>query len=339
MLASSRHVPALFGASPAATEGAAGRLSRLQDLRDRIDALERQLAPSRPRRPLAALRARLSRRTAGDGGDTPLVTAARKLNRASGVLATSVLLDSAMEHYRGSFENRAMYAPLVVATLTLATSVHGQSDRREGGHAARDSIYGLAALTGIVGTGFHIYNIGKRPGGFCWQNLFYAAPIGAPMALLLAGLHGVAAERVRDTPPAARPRLFGVPTGRALAALTSLSLLGTAGEAALLHLRGAYHNPFMFVPVTVPPVASVLLADAANGRRRPFTRWWLRLTAWLGLLGAAFHALGVQRNMGGWRNWSQNLLNGPPLPAPPSFTGLALAGLAAIRLIEEHPDA
>jgi hypothetical protein len=26
--------------------------------------------------------------------------------------------------------------------------------------------------------------------------------------------------------------------------------------------------------------------------------------------------------------------NGPPLPAPPSFTGLALAGLAALRLLE-----
>ena len=34
--------------------------------------------------------------------------------------------------------------------------------------------------------------------------------------------------------------------------------------------------------------------------------------------------------MGGWRNWRQNVLNGPPLPAPPSFTGLALAGLAAL---------
>ena len=39
--------------------------------------------------------------------------------------------------------------------------------------------------------------------------------------------------------------------------------------------------------------------------------------------------------MGGWRNWSQNVLNGPPMPAPPSFTGLALAGLAALSLIEE----
>lgn len=273
--------------------------------------------------------------------DTATVRAARRLNRASGLLATSVLLDSALAHYRGAFENRAMYTPLAVATLTLATGAHGDVDRREGGHLLRDAIYDLAALTGLAGTGFHIYNIAKRPGGFCWQNLFYAAPIGAPMALLLAGLHGAVAERVRDTPSRRAPRLFGLPAGRAMAALTSVGLLGTAGEAGLLHLRGAYHNPFMFAPVTVPPVAAALLADAAIGprRARPFTRWWLRLTAWLGFAGVGFHIFGVQRNMGGWRNWSQNLLNGPPIPAPPAFTGLALAGLAALGLMEDHPDA
>jgi hypothetical protein len=62
------------------------------------------------------------------------------------------------------------------------------------------------------------------------------------------------------------------------------------------------------------------------------------LTAALGFAGAGFHAFGVARNMGGWRNWRQNVLNGPPIPAPPSFTGLALAGLAALGLLEDHPD-
>jgi hypothetical protein len=40
--------------------------------------------------------------------------------------------------------------------------------------------------------------------------------------------------------------------------------------------------------------------------------------------------------MGGWRNWSQNILNGPPLPAPPAFTALAIAGLVALSLIEKR---
>jgi hypothetical protein len=40
--------------------------------------------------------------------------------------------------------------------------------------------------------------------------------------------------------------------------------------------------------------------------------------------------------MGGWRNWSQNIQAGPPLPAPPSFTGLALVGLAALNLLPKR---
>jgi hypothetical protein len=35
-------------------------------------------------------------------------------------------------------------------------------------------------------------------------------------------------------------------------------------------------------------------------------------------------------------NWSQNVLNGPPLPAPPSFLGLALIGMAALALMDSN---
>ena len=272
---------------------------------------------------------------------TAAVRAARRLNRAAGVLAASVLADSAVEHYRGAFANRAMFTPLVTASLSLAVSAHGNADHRPAPHRVRDAVYSLAALTGVVGTAFHAYNVGKRPGGFSWQNLFYAAPLGAPAALILSGALGFLAERVRDTKPGASPTILLLPAGRVVAATTAAGLLGTVMEAGLLHLRGAFNNPAMYAPVTLPPVTAVLLGSAALGRtgqRRPALRAWLRLTATLGYVGAAFHVRGVARQMGGWRNWSQNLLNGPPIPAPPSFTGLALAGLAALGLMEDHPD-
>ncbi|MGH7057485.1 MAG: hypothetical protein ACREFZ_06305 [Acetobacteraceae bacterium] len=269
------------------------------------------------------------------------VRAARQMNRAAGVIAASVLADSAIEHYRGAFHNKAMVAPLISAALSLAASVHGNADKRPVAHRLRDAVYAAAGLTGLVGTCFHIYNIGKRPSGFSWQNLFYSAPIGAPAALILAGATGFLAERVRDTTLGTAPTIGGVSAGRAVAAATGVGLLGTVGEAGLLHFRGAYHDPFMFLPVTIPPVTAALLGNAAFGttrRPRPFTRFWLRLTTALGLVGAGFHVFGVARNMGGWRNWTQNVLNGPPVPAPPSFTGLALAGLAALSLMQDHPD-
>jgi len=270
------------------------------------------------------------------------VLAAQRLNRAAGMLAFSVLTDSAVEHYRGSFENRAMVAPLVVSSLTLGTSVHGTADQRRAPHFIRVATYVLAAATGLVGTGFHLYNVTKKAGGLSWQNLFYGAPIGAPMAILLAGLLGFCSERVRQAPRGSTPTIFRVPAGRAMAAVTSAGLLGTAGEAALLHFRGAFHNPIMYLPVTLPPIGALLLARVAltgPGSDYPLTRWWMRLLTAIGFAGVGFHAYGVSRNMGGWRNYSQNVLNGPPLPAPPSFSALALAGLAALSLLRGHPNA
>lgn len=270
------------------------------------------------------------------------VRAAQRLNRAAGMLALSVLADSAVEHYRGSFENKAMATPLVVSALTLGTSIHGTADRRSAAHIVRDVTYVLAAATGLVGTGFHLYNVTKRTGGLSWQNLFYGAPVGAPMAILLAGLLGFCSERVREAPRGSTPTIFRLPAGRAMAAVTSGGLLGTAGEAALLHFRGAFHNPIMFLPVTLPPIGALLLARVAltgPGSDYPLTRWWMRLLTAIGFVGVGFHAYGVSRNMGGWRNYSQNILNGPPLPAPPSFSALALAGLAALGLLRGHPDA
>ncbi|HXS21015.1 MAG TPA: hypothetical protein VN735_07260 [Steroidobacteraceae bacterium] len=271
-------------------------------------------------------------------GSAVIDSAARQLNLGAALLALAVLADSAVEHYRGSFHNRAMYVPLASAALALGGSVHGTMDRREAHHPGRDGIYALAAVTGIAGLAFHAYNINKRPGGWSWVNLFYAAPIGAPFALTLSGILGRGAERARALKRGHPVTAAGMPLQRLLAAVSAAGLAGTVGEAALLHFRGAYHNPAMVLPVSVPPLAAALLGAAAvspNRRTHRLARWWLKLTAVLGFAGVGLHAFGIARNMGGWRNWSQNVLNGPPLPAPPSFTGLALTGLAALSLIEE----
>ncbi|MEF0944405.1 hypothetical protein [Rhizobium sp. BR 362] len=265
------------------------------------------------------------------------LVAGRQLNGAAAILALAVLTDSAVEHYRGSFQNRVMYAPLAVSSVALFASIAGIADRQPKRHRARDMIYGVAGITGLAGLGFHAYNILKRPGGLSWLNLFYSAPIGAPAALLLAGGFGRAAEKVRDTPSGKLPRISGLPAGKILTAAACIGLLGTVCEAALLHFRGAFQNRAMYLPVTIPPTAAILLGRClfVTGRSASdLARIALKITAALGLAGAAFHVYGVSRKMGGWRNWSQNILNGPPIPAPPSFTGLAIAGLAALSLLD-----
>ncbi|MBS0421378.1 MAG: hypothetical protein JSR66_26965 [Proteobacteria bacterium] len=262
-------------------------------------------------------------------------SSARQLNLSAALLGLSVLTDAGVEHYRGSFRNRAMYVPLVSAALTLGASLMGAADPAPKSNRVRDAVYALAAVTGLAGLGFHAYNISKRPGGWSWLNLFYAAPVGAPGALVLAGLLGGASEWLRECDPHDAQRV-----GRLLAAISAGGFAGNVAEVGLLHFRGAYQHPAMFLPVSVPPVAAALLTRAAlkpPQRDGLLTRTWLKLTALLGLVGIGFHARGVSRNMGGWRNWSQNILNGPPLPAPPSFTALAIAGLAALALLKDRP--
>lgn len=280
-------------------------------------------------------------RIASPRAPQPAMQAARRLNRGSALLAASVLLDSAVEHYRGGFYNPAMVTPLLTSLAALSSNLHSHLDSKQKRHIYRDVVCAATAVTGIAGTGFHIYNVLKKPGGLSWQNVFYSGPLGAPAAIFLSGALGLLAERVRDTPPGRTPRILGFNAGRALSLFTAIGLLGTTGEAGLLHFRGAFQNPAMYLPVTMPPAAAALLAGVAMGNPRQdhwLTRWWLRLTALMGFAGAGFHTYGVSRAMGGWRNWRQNMVDGPPLPAPPSFTGLALAGLAALALLRAHPD-
>jgi hypothetical protein len=284
--------------------------------------------PKRQERGIAALPAKLLPPRA-----PRFDAASRQLNGAAALLALAALADSGVEHYRGSFHNKSMYVPLGAAAVTLLASLRDTIEPAAVSRSERNAIDGLAIATGIIGTGFHLYNIAKRPGGFSWLNLFYAAPLGAPASLSLAGLLRRMAVLIRT-----RAMIAGMLPGKALAWLVSFGLLGTSAEAALLHFRGAYQNPAMIIPVTAPPIAAGLLMRASTDSNvsHPLARWALRLVAGAGLLGSAFHAYGISRAMGGWRNWSQNVLNGPPLPAPPAFTALAIAGLTALSLIERR---
>jgi len=265
----------------------------------------------------------------------------RALHVAAAGLCGSVLVDSLVEHYRGAFENPGMFTPLAASTLGLVAAVDAATGCRWPA-AARKGAYGVASAVGAAGLGFHVYNVLRQPGGFNWQNLFYAAPLGAPGALALAGVIGLGAQHaLQPQGGVAHARIAGVPAGRALAGVVAGGLLGTIGEVGLLHFRGSFQNPFMWLPVSLPPVAALLTAKAACERSAPRTRWltraWLWLTATLGIAGVGFHAYGVSRAMGGWKNWRQNVVDGPPLPAPPSFSALAIAGLAALRLRDgEH---
>ncbi len=281
--------------------------------------------------------------------DRPAHPGQRMLRRASSgrlvsagatMLGASVLLDSAMEHYRGSFHNVAMTLPLLASGLSIA----GNGARAirfsspTGNSAARFALHGTSAAIGAVGLGFHAYNVLKRPGAVRLGNLFYGAPIGAPAALVLAGLLGAAGDELTRT-RTAYARRDALSSSRTIGAITASGIFGTVAEAGLLHFRGAFHNPAMWLPIALPPVAALSMArDVARRAPHRLTLGLLVATAAMGIAGVGFHAFGIARNMGGWRNWRQNLLAGPPIPAPPAFTGLAIAAIGAFLLMRSELD-
>ena len=291
----------------------------------------------RERQEAAALETRISRRFATRSRVARAsVKASRLLNTAAATLAAGVLTDSAAEHYRAGFHNRAMFIAPVVSAATVVTAATASPTRH--GVPPR-AVFATSVVTGLLGFGFHLTNVSRRIGGWNSSNVFNGAPIAAPLAITMAGLLGLAASRVATraaSPDARRPPRAGSRVAGAIGGLCALGLAGTSIEAGVLHFRGAFQNPFMYAPVLIPPIAAATLATAAvtrSPKARKAAGGLLRLTTWLGVAGVCFHAWGVQRRMGGWRNWRQNVLAGPPLPAPPAFTGLALAGLAALELL------
>jgi hypothetical protein len=252
--------------------------------------------------------------------------AAQSLSAGAAILCVSVALDSAIEHYRGQFKDRAMFVGPTMALLGLGAAAC-IAFRPEDANARLPKIALITVgATGLIGLGFHSYNIFKRPGELDALNLFYGAPAGAPAALTLAGLYGVIAGEMLSGRDYVRTRL-----PKRTAAVIAFSLMGTVAEAGLLHFRGAFQDPAMYAPVTIPPLAALSIGAAAlNPRATVFAEPLLKATAVLGIAGPIFHAYGIHRNMGGWRNWSQMILQGPPLPAPPAFLGIAAAGLGIL---------
>ena len=259
--------------------------------------------------------------------------AAQGLMAGSGLLALAVATDSSLEHYRARFRNRAMFVAPLMSALTIAAACQALSRPRRRQSSSGRLVFAGAMASGTAGLAFHCYNVGKREGGFGWLNFFYAAPLGAPAALGIAGFFGLLGQRFAS----GEVHILGRNAANLVVPVVAAALAGTAAEAGLFHFRGAFQNPIMYAPVTVPPLAAAAtaLAPLIPAAAGP-AHYLLAATGALGFAGPLFHAYGVHRNMGGWGNWSQMLLQGPPLPAPIAFIGIATAGIAVLPLIDRE---
>jgi hypothetical protein len=173
------------------------------------------------------------------------------------LLTLVVLVEAWIGHYRSGFPLRAQYAPfasgglLIVAALAIVVTPSAAWAQ-----AALRTVGWIAVVTGLVGVGYHHwYGIAEKAGSYKWllHYLMYAAPQLAPLALSMVGALGVVAAQGA----AGRSAVLGVELRSALLGIVAVGSLGAIAQAAILHYRGAFNNPVMYAPLTVPVLAAM----------------------------------------------------------------------------------
>ena len=121
-----------------------------------------------------AIAARKRKRTVSSGAPcaalgSPKVTAARELNQGSGMLALFLSMRQRARALQGQFLQQSD----VCAACVVKPFARRQSPRHCGCSARIASVasrhFCTAAFVGLVGGGFHIYNVMKREGGFVFK--------------------------------------------------------------------------------------------------------------------------------------------------------------------------
>ncbi len=249
---------------------------------------------------------------------------------------TALLLSDAWAgHYRRNFAHLVQYAPFPVGCLLIIFALAGTiAPRALVVNRALQCAGWLAIAGGLAGFGFHhYYGMLRKPGGYRrWlDSLMYGAPPLAPLALALMGALALAARRGE----LGQMEVAGLSIGSALLLMTVVGLCGAIAQAAILHFRGAFNNPLMYAPLTVPILAVLagiwmLLAPSAPARGTTIGLLWL--TFLTGFVGLGMHLRGFDRQMAGLYVPLFNWLQGPPAFAPALFAGLAALGLVVTTL-------
>jgi hypothetical protein len=120
------------------------------------------------------------------------------LSAATALSAPPLAFEIYLEHYKGSFGDKWMWTPIVLAPPLTAAGIAGVVSPR----AARTALpfFGaLFALDGLIGVYTHLRGVQKRPGGLdeAHYNLVMGPPLLAPGSLAMVGGMAVLAAVMR----------------------------------------------------------------------------------------------------------------------------------------------
>ncbi len=263
----------------------------------------------------------------------------------------------AYEHYRGGYSNPVMYTPVILSGVLSAAGVASFFS----GRLARTFLRWTSVVTlldGIVGFGFHIRGIARKPGG--WRmpvtNLVMGPPIFAPLLFGTSAYLGVIASYLQREEAAGwngkaiqaegtELRRYGwrddIRTGRFqkhLCVVTAVGVICSGAEAWYSHFKDNFKYRVQWSPILLTP----LLAGAALGslKSRRIADSALPLAAGAamlnGVIGTGFHVRGILRRPAGKKKPLYNVLYGPPIFAPMLFAACGLLGMMAYLMRRER---
>jgi hypothetical protein len=125
---------------------------------------------------------------------------------------------------------------------------------------------------------------------------------------------------------------------RSLSGLTAVAAAITTTEVYVEHYRASFGNKMMWSPIIVTP--PVIVAGVAGVYSKRWAKTALPIASGIymlnGLLGEFFHARGVARRPGGFKQASYNIPMGPPILAPGLMSIVGAMGVLASLLRRER---
>jgi hypothetical protein len=257
-------------------------------------------------------------------------------------------LEVSYEHYKGSYSNLIMYTPVLLSVGVTGAAIAGFFSRR----AAQTVMRWTSALTlvdGMIGFGFHIRGIQRKPGG--WRipiiNIVMGPPIFAPLLFGTAAYLGFMASYLRREED---PQHIGNThyTGwkrelnegqfqKHLCAVAAVWTIFSGFEAWYSHYKSRFKIWAQWTPVILAPIQLAACIGAIFSAR--VARRMLPAVSTLAMIdggvGFTYHVRGIASRTGGKKHWLYNILYGPPVFAPLLFAACGALGLLASVLRRE----
>ena len=274
------------------------------------------------------------------------------------VASTSIVtgMEVAYEHYKGGYSNPVMYTPVILSGTLTAAAICSFFSRALATTFLRYTSF-LTLADGLIGFGFHIRGIARKPGG--WRlpitNIVMGPPLFAPLLFgtsaylgVIASYlqreedHGLRSHAVTAALSLRRPS-FGddIRSGRFQKHLCIVCAVGTfavGAESWYSHYKDKFKFRVQWSPVLLAPL--MIFAALASLRSRLIANTLLPAASALlmlnGAIGTGYHIRGIARRSGGTRKPLYNILYGPPIFAPMLMAACGLIGALAYFMRRER---